>query len=448
MGLDDRDGQGAGQEEQGNARASMTPERQAVYDGVLSELEAGADEDSAGGAPKKANPKKGAGAGTRSSAPAPARRYGDDRDAPDADDEDAVLLDDDDGIVEGTEDAPRHKPPKKPLRRPVTPAASDDDDEEDEDAFADVDDDDDDAEDEDEPDDGDDEDTVVDEEADEKTQAKVQRAWKDLARKEARDKAADAQRRATFEREKAAFIAEWQPQIRQAQTHHALVQRAERDPIGALLEFGSKVCKLEGPGWSAASKQLYLRSPEAEKDPRAAAEAAQVRREMETSSSYRGLEEQIRTLTSKLEEKEQAEENARATKGYLKRAIAMAGDETPLLRKMAKTAPSELRQELHLLAATLAEENEGRAVHPRKLIRAWEKREAARLARFGVKRVSKAGGADADATKSKKGAGKTKPAQNGQNGAGAPVDRNALRAQVLDGMPEIALPVRGRAARA
>lgn len=427
--------------EQGGVRAKMTPERREQYDSLLADLEAGADQDPARA--KKVPTRKGA-AAVRPAAAAPAR-YGDDRDAPDADDEDMELLPEEDGLVEGTEDPAKPKPAKKPPpRQPTTPDEDDEDEDEDDLDDDDQDDDDEDADDEtdDEPEDEDDEETA-DDEAARAAKAKLTRGLRQLAAKEARNKAADARRRSEFEAQRAEFIAEWQPRVAKVKEYEALLSRAERDPAGVVLEFATKVAKLEGTAWQHVSKQMYLRSPAARENPASAAEAAAAQRELESTGALRQMQEQIAGLTRQLEERDRAEENVRAARGYLKRAVAMADDETPLLRRMARKDPAGLKDELHQLAAKLAEEA-GRAVHPRKLIRSWEKRERARLERLGVKTKKAAATPDAEKT-SKRGAAKPKTAPNGANGQGAPLDRKALQADVLRNLES---QPTGRAARA
>lgn len=338
-------------------------------------------------------------------------------------DEDEELAE---GLVEGTEDAPKPKPRKKAAAKP---AADDDDDDETGTPF-DEDDDDDAPPDE---DDEDDEEPGDDADVNEKLAAQEKRSLARIADAERRSKERTRSDRVALERDKAAFLREWEPQVALARETKSIYDRAKVNPIGAVMDFATRIAKIEGDDWELMAKAHFAQSPRAQADPKSRESGVRAMREAESRSELEQVKQQNAALLQRMEQREQLEAAQAETKTYLRSVAELVDGSTPLVRRMIRKNPDAVRPggRLHRLATEMAQET-GQAPSPAKLLRRMEKLRRGELLELGVdpasifKKKAPANGAE---TKTTTKAGKQK-AKATKTANGAVPSRRALRDDV------------------
>lgn len=309
--------------------------------------------------------------------------------------------------------------PNKPVPAPgkvPAPAASEDDEDELDDAAADADvedDDQDDAEDEDEDDlDADDEgdqDDDEDEEPDDADAAKDEAAEKSgdpetdkriakVRRAEQRSKAALAEERSRFEKERDTFVAEWKPKVEAVQRFERLASRARFAPVEVLRELG-----LTDDDFDSAAADIYAASTAGKKDPRAKDISARQQRERERDAKIDEIAKQNAELKKQLEGRE-AEAAAHRDMDTYVTSITKAVPKvegTPLTASLMRSNPKRARAELAQVAHELWQKH-GKQPPPKMVVRVHERRCAHRLKELGIGADPAAPAKPADARPTKK----------------------------------------------
>lgn len=323
-------------------------------------------------------------------------------------------------------------------------ASDDDEDDTDVDAASDEDDDDDakvsdensDEEDDDEAEDDDDEE---DSSPAGKQKAKALRA---IAQAERRSKERDRDRRAEFERDTQRVIDEWKPRIAAAEKFEQLVQGAKTNKVSAVLRFAQEVAGLDGDDFEFAGRELFLRSPKAQQDPKARDAAVTARTQHETLAKLQEAVSRIDQLDSELKEERTRAVNTSQAKAYIERAVGAVSKETPLVRRLLKTDGEDARVRLHRLAVELAEENAGQALRPGEVVKELERRQRRELKRLGIDWKAVVGKKTTEDPASQNGGVKTaktgskKPANGKPSGDAAKLQGRALFNDVLRGLKE------------
>jgi hypothetical protein len=272
-------------------------------------------------------------------------------------------------FIRGDEPEAGDKPaPAKATKKPAAaPAADPDDDEQPEDEDEDLDLEDDDEE----PDEAD----PVDDEPAPKD-ADTAKRLEQVRRNEKRARDQHQARVREFEQQQQAFVAEWKPKVEAAEEFGKLKARAKSDPAGVLMALGIGEDDLED-----VSKILYGLSKAGSADPKNKAAAAALRRERELRLRIDEQERRYAELEQRLAQRDEEQTASQQVDAYLARVEKLAGDELPFLRESLKLRPKATRARLQQLAYQMARANDGDAVSPRDVARAFEKRRRAGIER-------------------------------------------------------------------
>jgi len=415
----------------------MTAAREKLYGDVLAGMD-GSDDDAETPKPKKA---ASGGSDKEKGSSASRRSGGADADDPEVDDEDSDdddLDDEGEDIDEDDEDEKRtvrvaDPEGKKKAKKAAKPAEDDDGEEEDELT---------------KPDEGedvdlDDEDDEGVEEAPSAKKAK-ERAYAQITRRDRVSIERDRQRRqehdrriAEFDRERSAFVAEWQPKV---QAYETLVKNASVNPIGAIEEFAEKIAKLRPEDFEPAARALFGKSPKAAEKPELRERALEAQRRAAERAELEAVKREQQKLRDELAERDARERNAAAATAYVESATKAIGKSTPLMRRMAKTAPNFTRREIHRWAMRMAEEaGQNAAPKPAEVVADFERyaRRVVRAIGVDVKSLFFRKPAEGD-QKSKTTAKPDKSKGKGTNGTTPPPkDRRALHEDVLQSLSKI-----------
>jgi hypothetical protein len=265
----------------------------------------------------------------------------------------------------------------KPAPKGKKPAAAPADDADDETGDEEPDDDDEDLDledDDDEPDDDEDADPVDDEPA--PKDADTAKRLDQVRRNEKRAREQHQARVREFEQQQQAFVAEWKPKVEAAQEFAKLKARAKSDPAGALMALG-----IGEDDFEEVSKIFYGLSKTGAADPKNKAAAAALRRERELRERLDASERRFTELEQRLAQRDEETTASQQVDAYMARVEKLAGDDLPFLRESLKHRPKATRARLQQLAYQMARANDGDAVSPRDVARAFEKRRRTALER-------------------------------------------------------------------
>lgn len=301
----------------------------------------------------------------------------------------------------------------------VSSEIDDDDDEDDVDAVSDddededLDDDDEDLDDEEDEDDADDAATA-------KSKAKLDpedaKRVRLLEKQEKRMRADIARERDSFERERQAFVAEWQPRVEQAEKLQKLLDGA-KNPY-KVIELLSTAGMSEDDLFETA-QVLFAHSSKGKTDPknREAIAHRQTLREMREE-----LAELRRRDADRAANEQKAAEQAAADReldAYLTRVTKKTTDETPLMKRYLDKSPTKAREAIERATARLARKL-GALPKPAAVLRAAEKERRRELRDMGVDvdTIIKAAPTDAKNGATKKGDKKVAAAKTISDGDG------------------------------
>lgn len=267
----------------------------------------------------------------------------------------------------------------------VSSELDDDDDDADADVASDDDEDEDPDEDDDEEDLDDDEDEDEDlDDAKAKSKAKLDpedaKRVRLLEKQEKRMRADIARERDSFERERQAFVAEWQPRIEQAEKLQKLIDGA-KNPY-KVIELLSTAGMSEDDLFETA-QVLFAHSSKGKTDPknREAIAHRQTLREMREE-----LAELRRRDADRAANEQKAAEQAAADReldAYLTRVTKKTTDETPLMKRYLDKSPTKAREAIERATARLARKL-GALPKPAAVLRAAEKERRRELRDMGV----------------------------------------------------------------
>jgi hypothetical protein len=233
----------------------------------------------------------------------------------------------------------------------------------------------------DEDDDEEDLDDDADDEEDGAQVAKDPEVAKKIAqvqKAERRAKEMLARERATFDREREAFVAEWKPKVEAAEKFAQLKNKARYDLVSVLQELG-----LSEDDFEDGARELYAYSKKGAADPANKAAVARARKERELADEIRELkkwrDEREATDQKRLAEEEQIRQG-KAIVGKIAKAVS---DEQPLLKHLLATNVDRGEEILAAAAGQLWDELGSQPSRKRVLKRA-ERLYRTELKRLGI----------------------------------------------------------------